>query len=864
MNVRYCWHLVPLVFCWLGAGEETCELRADFGMIRDHKKGDVILGGMFPIHSKGINEEQTYQQKPGKQQCREFNFRVFRWSRAMVFFIDEINRNKTLLPNITLGYTLYDTCGIEVQSIKAAMAMIAQPVNRSSQECSGVPPIPLIIRDSGSTLSMAISRLLNLFNVPLVSYFASCACLSNKQRFPYFFRTIPSDLNQARALAFLVQYFGWTWVGTVGADDDYGKDGIQMFINEVRRLGVCIAYRLIIPKVASREEVLKIVRTIRDSKAKVVVAFAIEEDIYPVIQEYVQQNITDKQWVASEAWVTSTLISTKKNLLSLAGTIGFAIRRAEMPELESFLQKLNPVLEPHNLFVKEFWETQFKCSFNETGSDVSATAPQSKICTGNENLSETPSIYNDVSQLRVTYNMHKAVYAVAHALHNLQACESGKGPFNNNTCGNIYNLQPWQVAHYLKEINYTNEFGDQVYLDHNGEPVGTYDIINWQGNSDASIKFVTVGLFDASLPQDQQLLFHEEEIIWSGGKREVPRSVCTESCPVGYRKAARVGQPVCCYDCVPCADGTFSNSTDQAECALCPADFWSSGNRTGCVVKDTEYLSYSEGFGTALATVAVSGAAMTTAVAAIFLRHRDTPIVRANNSELSFLLLFSLMCCFLCALTFIGQPTEWTCCLRRTSFGLSFALCLSCLLSKTVVVLMAFKAALPGNKVTKWFGPLQQRLSVFACAAIQIALCSVWLTVSPPFPVRNTWLYKDRIILECNLGSVALFCCVLGYIGCLACFCFVLAFLARKLPGNFNEAKLITFSMLIFCAVWITFIPAYVSSPGKYTVAVEIFAILSSSFGVLFCIFIPKCYIIIFLPERNSKKFLMSQTRSVK
>ncbi|XP_069053790.1 extracellular calcium-sensing receptor-like [Lepisosteus oculatus] len=824
---------------------------------------------MFPIHSKGINEEQTYQQKPGKQQCREFNFRAFRWMQAMIFFIEEVNRNKALLPNITLGYSLYDSCALEPQAVKATLSMLTEPAHEREEGCRDVPSVPVVIGNSGSSLTIAVSRALQPFRVPLVSYFASCACLSNKHNFPNVFRTIPSDVYQVRALAHLIHRLGWTWVGIIGSDDDYGYLGTQMFIEEVTKLGSCIAYRLVIPKVLSEKKTLEIVKKIKESTARAIVVFSIEAEIYSLIEEIAHQNITDRQWVASEAWVTSTLISDNKNFHFLRGTIGFALRKAEMPQLKDFLFKLSPLEKNVNQFVREFWETQFKCSFNETGTsefNTSATTRRyyDQTCTGRENLEKSKSIYGDVSNLRVTYNIHKAVYAVAYALHKLQACEHGKGPFINRTCGDIYNLQSWQVAHYLKEINYTNEFGDQVYLDRNGEPVGTYDIINWQGNSDASIKFVTVGLFDASLPQDQQLLFHEEEIIWSGGKREVPRSACTESCPVGYRKAARVGQPVCCYDCVPCADGTFSNSTDQAECAPCPADFWSSGNRTGCVVKDTEYLSYSEGFGTALATVAVSGAAMTTAAAAIFLRHRDTPIVRANNSELSFLLLFSLMCCFLCALTFVGQPTEWTCCLRRTSFGLSFALCLSCLLSKTVVVLMAFKAALPGNKVTKWFGPLQQRLSVFACAAIQIALCSVWLTVSPPFPVRNTWLYKDRIILECNLGSVALFCCVLGYIGCLACFCFVLAFLARKLPGNFNEAKLITFSMLIFCAVWISFIPAYVSSPGKYTVAVEIFAILSSSFGVLFCIFIPKCYIIIFLPERNSKKFLMSQTRSVK
>ncbi|XP_066566346.1 extracellular calcium-sensing receptor-like [Amia ocellicauda] len=825
-----------------------------------YKNGDIVFGGVFETHITAINPELSFTAKPVKLRCGSFYFAAFQWAQTMVFAIEEINRDPVLLPNITLGYRLYDNCVNLAVAFRAATALISGVGNTFiDYNCTGTPPVLGIVGDPGSTHSIAISRMLGLFQMPLVSYYATCSCLSNRKEFPSFFRTIPSDNFQVKAMIKIIKHYGWTWVGTIASSDDYGQYAVKTFIEEVNKFG-CIAFSETLSSVSTKTQLLKIVQTIKQSTAKVIVVFSSEAYFIPLAKEISQQDIRDRQWIASEAWTTSTVILSAETFRSFGGTIGIAIRRGEIPGLKEFLLQVRTDLDSNNNLINQFWEEMFNCKFQlKTISSNTSELLKSKICTGSEDIKSTQTAYTDVSELRASYNVYKAVYALAHSLHDLMFCESGKGPFENNSCADITHVQPWQLLHYLKRVNFTTQYGDRVSFDENGDALAIYDVMNWQRADDGSVKIETIGLFDESAPAGQELTLQEDKIFWNFASNIPPRSVCSESCLPGTRKAARKGEPLCCFDCVPCAEGEISNHTDSTECFKCPPDFWSNPRRYKCVLKDIEFLSYEEPLGISLTSVSLFGSCVSAAVLAVFIYYRNTPVVKANNSELSFLLLLSLILCFLCSLLFIGQPLHLTCMLRHVVFGISFVLCISCILVKTIVVIMAFKATLPDNNVMKWFGAAQQRGTVFVFTVIQAVICIIWLTVAPPLPFKNTKYQNSKMIFECNVGSITGFSCLLGYIGLLASVCFLLAFLARNLPDNFNEAKFITFSMLIFCAVWIAFIPAYVSSPGKYSDAVEIFAILASSFGLLIAIFVPKCYIILLHPEKNTKKALLGR-----
>ncbi|XP_075434374.1 extracellular calcium-sensing receptor-like [Ascaphus truei] len=755
----------------------------------------------------------------------------------MRFAVKEINMDLELLPNITLGLHIYDSCTVIQRAIAGTLQVLTghgPPV--PNYRCHHGVPLAAVVGDSSSTYTILMAHILGLYRYPQISHFSTSSLLSDRTQFPSFFRTVPSDAFQSHGLAKLVLHFGWTWVGLVAIDNDYGQQGIQVISREILKAGACVAFTEDIMISLPDRNAPKIAQVIKESTAKVVVVFSPGFDLTFIFDEMLRQNVT-------------------------GGTIGFALPSGTIPWLKEFLNSIHPSMSTGGEWVKIFWEEAFSCKFpdekNLTGSSVSL----SKECTGAEHLQSIKNSYNDVSDLRVTYSVYTAVHAVAKALQDLTDCREGEGPFSHGKCSDIWNFRPWQLLHYVKKVRMRTSSGRELFFNENGDPPAVYDIVNWQLSPEGGIKQVKVGSYDTGYPNGQVFSINASVVHWASGGREVPLSVCSNSCPPGFRKAALRGQPVCCFQCVLCPQGEISNQTDSVHCSKCPWDMWPNLPQEKCLPKSREFLSYDELLGATLAATSVASSLVPVVMFGIFIHFKITPIVRANNYTLSCLLLWSLFLCFLCSLAFIGYPQPKTCLLRQVAFGMSFALCVSCILAKTIMVVIAFKATKPGSNLRRWTSNRVSYLVVILCILIQSFLCIFWLSFSPPFPEHNTQTKFGVIIIECNDGSPVIFWCMLGYLGLLATVSFIVAFLARQLPDSFNEAKFITFSMLAFLSVWVSYIPASLSARGKYTVAMEIFAILSSSWALVVCMFVPKCFIILFRPNMNSREHLMGKER---
>lgn len=191
-----------------------------------------------------------------------------------------------------------------------------------------------------------------------------------------------------------------------------------------------------------------------------------------------------------------------------------------------------------------------------------------------------------------------------------------------------------------------------------------------------------------------------------------------------------------------------------------------------------------------------------------------------------------------------------SCQIRQVLFGLSFTLCVSCILVKSLKILLAFHFNPSLQEVLRRL--YKPYVIVMACVGVQALVCVLWLVLCSPHPFRRPF-EPTSVLVECHECSYVAFGIMLAYIALLALVCFAFAFKGRKLPESYNEAKFITFGMLIYLISWVIFIPVYVTTKGKYLPAVEMVVILISNYGILCCHFLPKCYIILFKKKHNTK-----------
>uniref|UniRef100_A0A5F8GPF1 Vomeronasal 2 receptor 585 n=1 Tax=Monodelphis domestica TaxID=13616 RepID=A0A5F8GPF1_MONDO len=772
----------------------------------------------------------------------------------MMFAVEEINRNTKLLPNITLGFHIFNAYHNDERTLESALVWLSgQGPTIPNYSCEKQSKSIVVIGGATSELTVSMGTLLELYRIPQVTYGLFDPLLNDPVQFPSVYQMASKDTSLPLAMVRLMLHFKWTWVGLVASDDSRSEKFLRDLQEEMVRNDVCVAFIHKIFTGLTEDEChhSDFLKKLWYSIARVIVIYGNTDTLLTLRFIEVPHTLLYRMWITSSHWD----IAKKPGYIyfdNFHGALIFADQTSKIPGFKHFLKTINPAKDPENIFLQNFWNSAFGCTSTIGKGDGA-------VCSPNASLDTLRLTYLDMTMSDQSYTVYSAVYAVAWALHEMFLVRS---EMQSNSNGNNLGIYPWKLHSFLKNIQFNNSAGNLVVLAEKKNSVANYDILNYVTFGNDTEVLVKVGEFVSEAPLGQEFIIQEKAIVWPRTWGEPLPSRCDKVCSPGFHIKVQEGKPVCCFDCAPCPQGQISNQTDRDQCMKCPEDQYPNRERIHCLPKRVAFLAYEETLGMALASIAASFSLLTALVLWVFVKHRDTPIVKANNRDLSYILLLSLSLCFLCSLFFIGRPTTTNCLLRQTTFGVMFTVAVSSILAKTITVVLAFRATRPGSRSRRWVGSRAPIYLVVFCTIIQVSLCIMWLFLSPPFPDADTHSDPEHIILECNEGSLIAFYSVLGYIAFLALGSFTVAFLARNLPDTFNEAKFITFSMLVFCSVWISFLPTYQSTKGKVMVAVEVFSILSSSAGLLGCIFIPKCYVILVQPQKNTKKFLKNNPNS--
>nr|XP_034342413.1 vomeronasal type-2 receptor 116-like isoform X3 [Arvicanthis niloticus] len=757
-----------------------------------HLRSDCGFGLM--LSEEAIEDDFYNQLIPFRIQKRKSEFLL-----VMIFAAEEINKNPYLLPNMSLYFDIIvglceDTLGIldEVYSQQNHSLEFINYICGLDPTCAA----GIIGPSWKSSLRLALYS-----RTPTVFFGPFNPNLSDPDQLPFVYQVAMKDTHLCYGMVSLMVNFRWTWLGLVISDNDQGIQFLSDMREEMQRHGICLAFVNVIPEnthlYVTRAKVYDEQITI--STARVIIIYG---DMNSTLE------ISFRRWEylgAQRIWITTSqwdVITNKKDFTPdfFHGTVTFAHHKAETAKLRNFMQTINTYKYPVSISDSVLGWNYFNFSISK---ESNKTDPFTFINT----LEWTTLHKYDMVLSNEGYNLYNAIYAVAYTYQELilqqiesQKMAEPKGLF----------MDCLQVASLLKTRVFTNPVGELVNMNHRDNQCEDYDIFfTWNFPQGFGLK-VKIGSYFPCLPQSQQL-HTSEDLEWATG-------------------------------------GT---SVDMEQCVRCSDDKYANLEQTHCLQRAVSFLAYEDPVGMALACMALCFSAVTILVLVIFVKHKDTPIVKANNCTLSYILLISLIFCFLCSLLFIGHPNQAICILQQTTFGVFFTVAVSTVLAKTITVVLAFKLTTPGRRM-RGIITAAPKLVIPICTLIQLVLCGTWLVTSPPFIDRDIQSEHGKTVIICNKGSVIAFHFVLGYLGFLALGTFTVSFLARNLPDRFNEAKFLTFSMLVFCSVWITFLPVYHSTMGKVLLVVEVFSILASSAGLLGCIFIPKCYAILLRQDLNS------------
>ncbi|NXO06085.1 GRM1 protein, partial [Oriolus oriolus] len=809
--------------------------------------GDVIIGALFSVH------HQPPAEKVPERKCGEIREQYgIQRVEAMFHTLDKINADPVLLPNITLGSEIRDSCWHSSVALEQSIEFIRDSLisirddrdggtrcisdSQTQPQTRVKKPIAGVIGPGSSSVAIQVQNLLQLFDIPQIAYSATSIDLSDKTLVctawaslpPCHTATLPSVVTCLPLLSF--SFSCWVALSITGTRCNYGESGMEAFKELAAQEGLCIAHSDKIYSNAGEKSFDRLLRKLRERlpKARVVVCFCEGMTVRGILIAMRRLGVLGEfLLIGSDGWADRDEVIEGYEPEANGG-ITIKLQSPEVLAFDDYYLKLRLDTNTRNPWFPEFWQHRFQCRI--PGHPLENPNFQ-KNCTGNESLEEN---YVQDSKMGFVIN---AIYAMAYGLQNMH---HSLCPGHVGLCDAMKPIDGSKLLEFLLKSSFIGVSGEEVWFDEKGDAPGRYDIMNLQYIEPNRYDYVLIGTWHEGV-------LNIDDYRIQMNKSGMVRSVCSEPCLKGQIKVIRKGEVSCCWICTACKENEFVQ--DEFTCKACELGWWPNADLTGCEPIPVKYLQWSNIESIVAVVFSCLGILVTMFVTLIFVLYRDTPVVKSSSRELCYIILAGIFLGYVCPFTLIAKPTTTSCYLQRLLVGLSSAMCYSALVTKTnrIARILAGSKKKICTRKPRFMSAWAQVVIASILISVQLTLVITLIILEPPMPILSYPSIKE-VYLICNTSNLGVVAPV-GYNGLLIMSCTYYAFKTRNVPANFNEAKYIAFTMYTTCIIWLAFVPIYFGS--NYKIITTCFAVSLSVTVALGCMFTPKMYIIIAKPERN-------------
>ncbi|KAK2583346.1 hypothetical protein KPH14_009344 [Odynerus spinipes] len=839
--------------------------------------GDIILGALFPIHGKGDLGEYCgrIQVEDGIQPLE-----------AMLYTLQQINQDPNILPGIRLGAMAFDSCDNPTYALEQALNFVkgfiahANEFHVQEYECSdksvpkylkgGFDKIVAVFAAQSSSITIQVASMLKLFLVPQISYMATSPALSNKNMFPHFFRTIPSDLNQAHAMLEILKKFEWTYVSVVYSDTEYGNHGYETLVSLANDYSICFsAPQRINKEYFTTEDYDNVIRTIANkTDVRVVILFAEKSTTLRVLEAAERLGVgTRFLWIGSDSWSNSNHrdfvdvdYSPKDQEMSvLEGALVVQPLSRKLSGFDEYFTSLNLEHEKVNPWFREFWREYHGCEINEVRADKDNTKENSRVSCLDPNLKI--DVTTGYKQQKFVHFVRDAVYSVAHALNNIQKEKCGEGFVG--ICPEMKHIDGTILSQFLANVSFKDDAGNKFKFVNAVDGPPRYSILNYQRNEAGFYRWVVIGNYTENENGQPALYIETTSMKYrnqvEGGRMYFPNSTCARPCE-SNQVVVRERQDPCCWRCRNC--GLYQYKADEHRCEDCAWGTRPTSDATYCAPIPEEYIDYSSPWAIAAMVVASCGILLTLYVWFVFRIYGETPVIKASGRELSSLLLLGILASFLMTFAIVAKPKTETCAITMFGIGLCYTVCYAALVTKTNRIHRIFNNVSYSPRKPRYTSPKSQLLITAMLIFLEIVVNITWFIKVPP-AVMHIYPTRDTRLRICKGLDDRSYMVSLIYPFVLTVICTIYAIKNRKCPEGFNETRYIAFTNYTTMVLWLAFVPLYlVANSNAIRVVTLALSLSLSGLVQLACLFFPKIYIVLMKPEKNTKELVMAQHKS--